>query len=943
LSMLDAGRVHDERQAAAATRARPGGDCARQSSRAPGRSCCGDDGSTPTRHPATGPQPRRRGRRRGERAGWPTTVSAICTVTETEKHPGASDEVYVSNIVYDALNRATSIKRVDRLQPTHQPETQLKYDSRHNVVEVIDPIGRVMRTTYDLLSRPTLQIEDALGLAIDTSYNYDDDGLLAALTDADGQQTSWVHDPLGRVARVDYELGLFEAFTYDAADNVLTHRAQDGVISTHAYFSDNQLKDRTAGALKEEFDWNALGLPSTATVNKGGVTSSTLGLGYDGFGRVNRETAHGYDLLVGYDAGHNVTSLLYPDGLSVVKTYDELDRVQTVSDSSSTLSTYTWIGRSRLKNRTAGVVESYTWDGLRRLTRINAGAVQDLSYGYDDLDRRTWIQRTHQSGVGDVYDYDGGSRLSDVWYGATNPPSGTSGYAQHFEIDQTKADDRTSTSVNGTSTSYNASDPLHRYTQIGSVAREYDAKGNLIDDGAQLYEYDAWNRLTRVVDKATQAERTRFELDAFGRRASRIQGSVTQRYFYLGARLKSERSVDEGPLGGFSAQSQNSTNVPGVNPWRDYVYGAGLDQAVAFYSGGVQYDGYHDALGSLGALVRRSTGALSERYSYDAFGTPSVTNGAGTPLTNTWGRPTSVLGNELWFAGGRWDGESGNYHLRARQYEPAAGRFVSRDPLGYVDGPNPYVYGFSDPVNWTDPFGLQAQCAQSGPRAPQRVRTPKEEEAHRHALQWANANHEAARLADAAAGDYDWAVSYATGVRNTALVVEAVLGGAYVAPYVAPYVLPTIGRVTATTVRAWTAGGVLVAKVLERSGPATDRAQQALQRAQIDAYLRYQGMLDRIAGSGGRIAESSSGMASRICPTVSSAPSAGRVPNLLSATSNYLFGRGGWGLFNGRLTGDWIRLGYSWQGSARAGREVFRLVIGSKRLPFHWHLTLWDL
>jgi len=47
----------------------------------------------------------------------------------------------------------------------------------------------------------------------------------------------------------------------------------------------------------------------------------------------------------------------------------------------------------------------------------------------------------------------------------------------------------------------------------------------------------------------------------------------------------------------------------------------------------------------------------------------------------------------------------------------------------------------------------------------------------------------------------------------------------------------------------------------------------------------------------------------------------------------WLLGRGG-GLLN---TNDYIRLGWSWKGSAMEGKEIIRLAIGSKRLPIHWH------
>ena len=38
--------------------------------------------------------------------------------------------------------------------------------------------------------------------------------------------------------------------------------------------------------------------------------------------------------------------------------------------------------------------------------------------------------------------------------------------------------------------------------------------------------------------------------------------------------------------------------------------------------------------------------------------------------------------------------------------EPTLGRFVQRDPLGYVDGMNVFRYGRSNPMAYTDPMGL---------------------------------------------------------------------------------------------------------------------------------------------------------------------------------------------------------------------------------------------
>ncbi len=41
-----------------------------------------------------------------------------------------------------------------------------------------------------------------------------------------------------------------------------------------------------------------------------------------------------------------------------------------------------------------------------------------------------------------------------------------------------------------------------------------------------------------------------------------------------------------------------------------------------------------------------------------------------------------------------------------RYYDPELGRFITRDPSGYPDGPNNYLYCNNSPVNKIDPLGL---------------------------------------------------------------------------------------------------------------------------------------------------------------------------------------------------------------------------------------------
>ena len=117
---------------------------------------------------------------------------------------------------------------------------------------------------------------------------------------------------------------------------------------------------------------------------------------------------------------------------------------------------------------------------------------------------------------------------------------------------------------------------------------------------------------------------------------------------------------------------------------------------------------HKDIQGSTLAITD-STGNTVRNYTYDAYGTPYVKIGQtyvklkaylSNPLFSQ-----STRGNDRLYTGREYDGETGLYYYRAREYSPELGRFLQRDPIGQMDQVNLYTYVGNSPVMGRDPSG----------------------------------------------------------------------------------------------------------------------------------------------------------------------------------------------------------------------------------------------
>lgn len=525
------------------------------------------------------------------------------------------------------------------------------YDVLGRSVAVQNPVGEVTRFTYDTLDRIE-QVVDPLGQT--TVFVYDPAGRLTELTDARGSATTFTYDGFGRLANETAPAGRITQYGYRADNLPAQVTMPDLRTVSYAYDAAKRITQENAGGEVIRYAYSARG-ELTSAVGPGGSLSFT----YDAAGRLIQDVSNGKTLQRTFSGEGERLSLA---ALGATTTYgrDTRGLVSSISSVAGTFGlSYDALGRRTGLTFPNAAVATYRFDAAGQLASIGHSGPFTTTYAYS-FDAAGRIVRQSGDGPDWTYAYDAAGRLVGANHGAES-------FAYSYDA---------AGNILGSGRIY---DVANRLTEDAEFSYAYDANGNLTrkqskGTGARtLYAWNAKSQLLRVERFADAAATTPlktlvFTYDPLGRRASKTEDGVIERYVYDGVDL---------------IATLNSVG----NVVKSFTFGPGIDQPLAKEQSG-QAQSYHsNHLGSI--MATTSAAGVASQYQYDPYGKTTVTGDGSNPFRYT----------------AREQDAQDLYYYRARYYDPMMERFVSEDPLGLAAGPHLYAYVLGNPVRYTDPLG----------------------------------------------------------------------------------------------------------------------------------------------------------------------------------------------------------------------------------------------
>jgi len=341
------------------------------------------------------------------------------------------------------------------------------------------------------------------------------------------------------------------------------------------------------------------------------------------------------------------------------------------------------------------------WQGFRTQPLFGPPGLQNTEDGATVLDGWTYgmdggaiTAITADDGAKWAYEHDANSRLTKAERYDTDGTTLLHRYSYTYDDGDnliTKAVlDAVASVTTTTAFAYNDANELVTQAVGGTTTSfAYDAWGRMTSksDGtySATYAYRYGNKLASVASDFPSEGNATYQYDGAGKRRQRTVGGTTTKYRWdMGWSVLNE----EDALG-------DLTRTHVVDSPLAEVAGVLADVAGTNPATGAYRYYFSDHLGSTRALYDGSKSALGG-YEYTPYGEVYASSGS-----------VALEGLAAAFTGKAWDSAAQMYYFPYRWYSPSASRWLTRDPLGMIDGPNTYAYP-SNPIVFRDPTGLGA-------------------------------------------------------------------------------------------------------------------------------------------------------------------------------------------------------------------------------------------
>jgi RHS repeat-associated protein len=520
-----------------------------------------------------------------------------------------------------------------------------------------DRAGLTTNYTYDALRR-LKKVQSPEGTI---RYDYDANGNLKALTDADGKSTKFDYDHDNRLTKKIFENDKFIKYDYDSAGLLrkITN-ARSIEISYPDYDENHNLKtidysDTTPDVTYTYDDYDRL---ETMTVG-----TERYQYGYDELNRLKTTDGPWDDdtITYRYDELGNIKSLSPQIGQTITYNYDydynpDIGRLKDIQAGANTY-TYNYTGvnpQVQSLTRPNGSVTTYYYDPLKRLKTIDnqdssAQTINKHTFTYNEFD----IISTEEITTGTAldaftaeqatYDYNNLNQLTDI----------SSGETFIYDEDGNMTQGYTSEGYQYTA-AYDAENRLKTLT-YNDGNNDHEIKYFYSGD-SMLARIEKWDD-TMTSGTMERRDEVRFLRAGFLTIQERDENNTIEREYTWGIDMA-------GGIGGLLNLKQND---------QDYSY-------------------LYDGTGNVMNVVKDIDESIVASYRYDIFGKP-------LKKTGTFDQPYR-------FSTKRYDEATGLSYYGYRFYIPELGRWINRDPLGEAGEINLYGFVGNNPVSFVDPYGL---------------------------------------------------------------------------------------------------------------------------------------------------------------------------------------------------------------------------------------------